>query len=465
MSWVWFGIVTGSTLVSNWNFEAGSEGFSSSGVPNVWECGVVASGPGQGSSGNSACGTGLGFNYGNNSDSFLNFPNVPLTGLSSPMLRWENWYAFESGDSGHVEAFDGISWQSAAPVYGYPSGDSFSGQNTDWHSMILDLSSVSNLNELRLRLSSDIAVTDDGWFIDSVELWEGDVAAPLISGVTELVDTDQLDGSYPVFATVIDNQFLESVELLYSVDGESTLSVAMTSIGNDEYVAEIPGQSHDSLVSYWIQASDGDNEAQYPTGSSLDFRVRLPAPQDLMGPEGVVHSAKALLSWNAPDTDLSVLAYWLYQADGFLLTTTELEAEVDLLGGDDDRFYVTAVYDAGEGDASAELVLNSAVPRILEIDPQLVFQGDQIRAELHSENLLFVQDDVQLNFGQGIEVSQVDVRDVDTLIVRLEVAPDAVPGSRLVSVQSGEFNSSKAAAVPSEPPRLRGLCWQGQVTT
>ncbi|MEC7242807.1 MAG: hypothetical protein VXW32_16355 [Myxococcota bacterium] len=461
MNWIWFSMVSGSTLVSSWDFESGPEGFSSSGIPDVWECGVVRSGPAEGSSGASACGTGLEVNYGNNSESFLSFPDVPLAALSVPMLRWENWYAFETGDAGRLEAFDGGAWQSLEPVYGYPSGDSFSGQNTNWHSVVLDLSSMDNLNDLRLRLSSDTSVTDDGWFIDSVDLWDGDVAPPRISGVTELVDTDDLNGPYSVFATVVDNRLLDSVELFYRIESGPILATEMSALGNDEYVAEIPGQPHDSDISYWIVASDADNEERYPVEGSLDFRVRLPAPVGLSGPEGVVHSARALMTWSPPDTSLSVVAYWLYQADEFLLETLGTEAEVDLLGGGLDRFYVTAIYDAGEGDASAEVLLDSAVPRILEVDPQLVFQGDQIRAELHSENLLFVQDDVQLNFGQGVEVSQVDVRDVDTLIVRLEVAQDAVPGPRVVSVQSGAFSSSMVSAVQvidgKERPKVSGL--------
>ena len=444
---LWVGVAAAGTLVTEWDFEAGSLEFVSSGVPAIWACGEVLSGPGQGSSGSSACGTGLATNYSNNSESYLTFPDFPLTGLTQPMIRWENWFAFEAGDFGLVESFVGGSWQAMSPVYGYPSGESLEGQNLDWHPLLLDLSSLTNLNQIRLRLSSDTAVTDDGWFIDEVTLWEGDVAPPQITGVTELPDTEDLPGPYGVSATVVDNQSLQSVELIYSVNGGAEVSIAMNSVGGDDFFAELPGQPHDSQVDYWVEALDGENEARYPAQGALEFRVRLPAPRDLLGPEGVVHATQATLSWTAPITALAVEAYWIYQADEFLMETTDLEADVGLIGGGEDRFFVTAIYEAGEGDPSGELLLDSAVPEVLEVDPQFVFQGDQIRAVVRGANLLFLQDDVDVALGQGIEVAAVDVRDVDTLIVRLDVAPDAVPGPRLVSVSSGELGASLSSAL------------------
>ena len=261
---LWVGVAAAGTLVTEWDFEAGSLEFVSSGVPAIWACGEVLSGPGQGSSGSSACGTGLATNYSNNSESYLTFPDFPLTGLTQPMIRWENWFAFEAGDFGLVESFVGGTWQAISPVYGYPSGESLEGQNLDWHPLLLDLSSLTNLNQIRLRLSSDTAVTDDGWFIDEVTLWEGDVAPPQITGVTELPDTEDLPGPYGVSATVVDNQSLQSVELIYSVNGGAEVSIAMNSVGGDDFFAELPGQPHDSQVDYWVEALDGENGALIP---------------------------------------------------------------------------------------------------------------------------------------------------------------------------------------------------------
>ena len=187
--------------------------------------------------------------------------------------------------------------------------------------------------------------------------------------------------------------------------------------------------------------------ARLSRSGSLEFRVRLPAPRDLLGPEGVVHATQATLSWTAPITALAVESL-LDLSSGRVL---DGDHRFGSGCGTDWRWRGSIFCDSDlrgwGGDPSGELLLDSAVPEVLEVDPQFVFQGDQIRAVVRGANLLFLQDDVDVALGQGIEVAAVDVRDVDTLIVRLDVAPDAVPGPRLVSVSSGELGASLSSAL------------------
>ena len=451
----------GGTLIAEWGLEDTQSDFVSSGIPPQWECGEVLGGPGQGHSGSNACGTDLASNYGNNSNSMLRLPNQDLSGLDLPMLLWWNWYAFESGDSGVIEAMMGSEWVALTPVYRDPSDSGFQGQDTQWHPVVLDLTGLSNLAQVRFRLSSDSSVTDDGWFVDDFSLWDGDIAGPSIDDVTELEDTEDIPGPYVVTARVEDNVELSFVQLSYTVNDGEIVTLAMQGAGGDLFEGLIPGQSPDSDVAYWVEASDGVTVSRFPAEEGLDFRVRLPAPLELTGPEGLVHQTQATLSWEPPDTQLDILGYRLYQDGELAIETSDLESEVNLLGQGQDRFAVAAVFEAGEGEKSLELVLDTAVPKVVDFLPELVYQGDQIRGEVSAENLLFAQDDVEIVLGQGIVVTQIDVRDVDSLIVRIEVDSAALPGFRTADVESADFEVSLAEAVQvidgMERPKITSL--------
>jgi MYXO-CTERM domain-containing protein len=98
---------------------------------------------------------------------------------------------------------------------------------------------------------------------------------------------------------------------------------------------------------------------------------------------------------------------------------------------------VRALYDVGEGDPTPEIVLDTAVPSALELDPSTVFQGDRIRSLLYAENLLFVQGELSMDLGEGLEVTEVEVRDVNTALLHIQVQETASPGFRDLLVVSG----------------------------
>ena len=428
----------GATQIGFWDPEVHETAFSGEGSPQLWECGPVGSGPLSGFTGSSACATRLSGNYSNNADSMLNLPDQDLSVLDLPMLRWMQWFSFEVGDVGQVEVFQSGAWEVVQPVYGYPGIDEgYIGQAKSWTPTQLDLSGLTNLNQVRFRLNSDSTVSDEGWYLDDFSLWDGDISPPQVSGLSVLSDTEDLNLPYAVEAAVADNSESVAVVLFFSVDGAATQSQEMTSDGADLFSATISGQDHDTRIDYWVEADDGFNRTIEPAEGVLSFRVRLPAPESLSGPEGVVRDTHADLSWNAPDTAHVVESYRLYRGADLLVETEALTAEVTLIGGGEDRFVVRALYAQGEGDASEELVLNSAVPTALSLSPNQVYQGDRVRSLLSGENLIFVQDELSAEFDEGLTVFDVDVRDVDSALLEIRVEDDVTPGLYDLLVESG----------------------------
>jgi len=435
---LWVALAHAATQVAVWDPEVDENAFSTSGVPDLWSCGAIASGPMIGFTGSNACATHLAGNYSNNADSLLTLPDQDLSGLALPMLRWMQWFSFEAGDFGQVEMFENGVWVQIVPVYGYPNGEAaFQGQEKTWHSAHLDLTGLTNLNQIRFRLQSDATVNDEGWYLDDFSLWDGDIVPPRISDLSILEDTEALDLDLPVQVQVEDNAASLSIRLFYELNGDPAQSEALVAQGNGQFGGVIPGQGHDTHVDYWVEADDGFNLSVEPVEGVYSFRVRLPAPQDLEGPAGLIHDTHTDLTWSAPDSSHVIESYRLYRDEELVVATSDTQAEVPLLGGDLDRFVVRAVFAQGEGDPSEELVLNSAVPSAVSLDPGRVFQGDRIRSLLTGVNLVFVQNELDLDFGEGVEVVQIEVRDVDHALVQLQVLDNANPGFRDVLIESG----------------------------
>jgi hypothetical protein len=434
----WVALAHAATQIGVWDPEVDENAFSTSGVPDLWACGSVASGPLVGFTGSNACATHLAGNYSNNSESLLTLPDQDLSGVVLPMLRWMQWFSFEAGDFGQVELFENGVWVQAVPVYGYPNSEAaFQGQNKTWHSVHLDLSGLTNLNQVRFRLDSDASVNDEGWYLDDFSLWDGDIVPPQISDLSILEDTEALDLDYPVQVQVVDNAALLTIRLFYELNGAEAESELMVAQGGGQYSGVIPGQGHDTQIGYWVEADDGINLSVGPVEGVYSFRVRLPAPIELAGPTGLIHDTHAVLTWSAPDSVHAIEAYRLYRSEDLLAETSDTQTEVALLGGGADRFVVRAVFTQGEGDPSEELVLNTAVPSAVSLEPGVVFQGDRVRSVLTGANLVFVQDELDLDFGEGVEVVQVDVRDVDHAVVQIQVQDNASPGFRDLEVESG----------------------------
>ncbi|HJP02144.1 MAG TPA: hypothetical protein QF764_10285 [Planctomycetota bacterium] len=108
-----------------------------------------------------------------------------------------------------------------------------------------------------------------------------DVAAIIITGVTELPDTLDESGPYTVNANIDAelNPPLQSAFLHYRTNEGPWNQTPMINVGGDDYTADIPGQSAPAYVDYYIAATDAANTGEtYPEGApanSLTFRVGI----------------------------------------------------------------------------------------------------------------------------------------------------------------------------------------------
>ncbi len=81
-------------------------------------------------------------------------------------------------------------------------------------------------------------------------------SAPIISNVTHLPISPTDADAVVVTAVITDDVTVATASLWYSIDGNYT-EIVMTDDGSNNYSASIPAQADDSIVTYYIVASDG----------------------------------------------------------------------------------------------------------------------------------------------------------------------------------------------------------------
>jgi len=169
-------------------------------TPPGWECGMVTPGVGPGPYPLQVWGTNLGGPYANDASSGLRSPPIVLRGCVHEALeiRVRHWLSFETAgpvitDGGNLQVSSDpdAGWTTIAPTSGtlYDAGvlqTSFSPPDGEpgWHGQSpaedgwtesrFRLEGFARYDPLYLRfqLGSDGSGTDDGWFIDRVELLE-----------------------------------------------------------------------------------------------------------------------------------------------------------------------------------------------------------------------------------------------------------------------------------------------------
>lgn len=424
-------------LVSD--LQADDGGFIATGAAGQWAWGSVANGPGAGFDGTRAWSTGLDRDYLNDTVDYLEIPVPDLTGVAQPTLSFQHWYDIVLGDSGWIEVDTGNGFEVATPLYGYPVATGFVGMSAGWRPVVVDLSPYGVGPRVRLAFEADLASVGDGWTIDKVAFHDGDVAAPQLSGLTDIADTEDLVGPYAVEVVVEDDVATASVTLRWVAGGIEGAS-AMELIGAGTWRGEIPAQPSpllpDTLITYWIEASDGVNVSREPASFELDFRVYLPAPTGLTGPLGRVVGSTVPLSWSAPASTHELVGYEVLRGGLSVLEVSDPRADAPLLGGPA-SYAVRALYAEGAGDLSAELLVDGVLPTIAEVQPDSAWPGESVRVRVSGAYLLLVDGAVYIDLGAGVQVGAVDVRDVDTAYVDLVLADNAVPGPRALTLRSG----------------------------
>jgi hypothetical protein len=159
------------------DFEADDGGFTTSGTNSSWAWGAPTSGPGAAHSGSNVWATNLAGNYNNDEDSYLESPDIDLSGLAGQtiLLSWWQWLRTESRyDFASVEVSKdgGSTWTT---VWGPTSGGT-----AQWEkiTVLLDPSyAVSNFR-VRFHLVADSSITYPGWYVDDVAIAAIALGAP-----------------------------------------------------------------------------------------------------------------------------------------------------------------------------------------------------------------------------------------------------------------------------------------------
>lgn len=416
--------------LATYDLEEDDGNFLASGDLGQWRWGLVRHGPGAGWDGAAGWSTGLDADYLNDAVEYLEIPLPSLATADYPAMAFRHWHELGQGDLAWVEVDAGNGFVLAEPIFGYPVAGGFAGDSGGWARVVVPLPAGLEDARVRLVFAADEAYAGAGWTVDDVEIHDGDVAAPRLDALTELPDTQDLDGPYVVTVSAEDDVAVAGVTLWWSARGiEAETAVPMTALGDGTWRGEIPGQDPGVEVRYRVLGTDGTNETALPSVGTVGFRVYLPAPLALVGPEGRVVDTEATLTWSPPDTTHEVLGYTLYRGAMPLGETDGLQVEVPLLGGYD-IFSVRARYAAGEGDASNVVGVDAVVPALTGLTPAEAWPGETLRLTATGASLLLVDGDVAATLGDGVTVTDVDVQDVDSAVITVEVAEGASAGAR-----------------------------------
>lgn len=409
-------------------------GLVSAGDTAQWEWGVPTVGP----VGDTSWGTRLDGPYLHDTVDTLEARLPDLSTVAEPSLVLHHWYAIRPGDGGLLEIDDGAGFVPLAAAYGYPDPDGFVGQSGGWVDHVFPLDGHGPTPRVRLVFTADANLTDAGWYVQTMSVWDGDILRPQITVVAAPTDTQDLVGPYVVSVDVADDRGAVSTTLWVSIDGGDPVATAMTPTTGIGWSAEIAAQPPGTTVAWWVDTTDGENVGRWPAAGEETFRVYLAAPTNLVAPDddGRLVATEVKLAWDPPVSPNEVLGYEV-RREGVIGPVAEVavpEATVPL-GTGPQQFRVTAVYEAGLGDPSEVLELAVEVP-VLALEPAVVYQGEDLHLRVEGMSLYLLQDQVSLDLGPGVEVTGIDVRDAHALVAHLTVAPEADVGLSDVTLGS-----------------------------
>jgi hypothetical protein len=409
-----------------------------------WEWGVPTSGPG---GTDRVWATRLAGNYLNDSDDTLTFDLPDVAGALAPVLVVDAAWDVRVGDFGTVELDNGSGFRRLDPVYGYPAAAGFVGVSDGYQPESFDLSGATASARVRLRFQADSSATAAGWYVRSLAIYDGDATAPRIDALAVPVDTQDVDGPYPIELAVDDDVGVTSVAVMASFGAASAVEFPAVDLG-DRWHVDLPSQPPGTVVRWWAVASDGSNEAVYPATGDLGFRVFLAAPTRLSGPEGRIVATSVHLAWSPPATPEPVRGYRVVEVgdESHPIDVIDPEADVPLAPDGSHTWTVCGRFDAGFGDSSAPLHLDPSVPELGEVSPAIGWPGDRIRVSIGGQSLFLLDGVSELDLGDGIAVESLAVVDVNDARAVIRVADDAAVGPRDLAV-SGPYGEYAFPAV------------------
>jgi len=423
--------------IFDWDLASGDGGLTPTGDTLQWSyASAPAAGPGPGEP---AWGTVPDGSYLNESDDSLGVDLPDLSSATNPHLIVDQWVAVRAGDLSVIEIDDGTGFVEVEPVGGYPSADGFSGTDSTaarWENVVVPVPSVASAR-VRLRLVSNALLADDGWYIRSLELLDGDVVPPMVSPVEEPVDTQDVLGPYDVTVDIADDGALLYVQLHHRIDGVEQPPIDMNEDSPGRYTGAIPAPpiGPRSTVEWWVEASDGEQASRYPGHGNASFQIFLAAPENLQAdvPERFVGQAVPL-AWEPPVSPNAVLDYEVRAVLGSPgcdetgaapVSTSAPEAVWPLSGEAISCVEVVARYDVGGGvfgEPSAPLTLGIEVPLLQSLSPERGYAGSVQWVDLVGTSL-YLDPARPPELGPGATVTQWQV--LDAHHGRLQLALDA----------------------------------------
>ncbi len=159
------------TLIIYQDFEQDNRGYTVSGTNPSWQWGAPTNGPGKAYSGSKVWATNLVGNYNNNEKGYITSPSLDLSSASgnNVKLSWMQWLKTQQGTDFatiDVSKDGGATWNQVYSASG--------SVDVAWtaHQLVLDRSyAVSNF-KVRFGLTSDAAVTDNGFYVDMVRIYK-----------------------------------------------------------------------------------------------------------------------------------------------------------------------------------------------------------------------------------------------------------------------------------------------------
>ncbi len=192
-------------------------------------------------------------NYPNNANLIANLNvSFDLTNFFGAYLQFYHAYWIEQGfDFGHVEVSTdgGNTWTEVA---------SYTGNLTHWEFESIDLSAFCGMSDVRIRfrLTSDGAVTEDGWYIDDLKVVSSmvDLSPPLIV-YDPLADTISVLDTLFVQVDYFDPSGIMADTLYYSIDGVEGYTLSDSAIGSTYYYS-ITGLTPGAFFEYQFRVVD-----------------------------------------------------------------------------------------------------------------------------------------------------------------------------------------------------------------
>ena len=203
-----------------------------------------------------------GGNYSNNANSILTLINtIDLSGFIGATLEFQSQWDIETDwDYGQIliSTDNGSSWTPLEGMYTNPGTGSFQpngeplydGTQLNWVKESIDLGSYLNQQiKLRFVLKSDGYVSEDGWYVDDINIIAYEFVPSLGEPLTEVVSEYSLEQNYP-------NPFNPTTEIEFRIPEARHITLKLFDVLGNEVAVLINEQKTSGIYKVTFNASN-----------------------------------------------------------------------------------------------------------------------------------------------------------------------------------------------------------------